>query len=160
MTGVRAVTPFLREITIKPHDPVECRPGAYIQVHVPDYAYDAGRIDVPEHHREDRRALGASAQLVNDAPVRCCYSISVPVEQVDGQLSFLVRFMPGERPGRGCAYMYTLREGDQVRFSGPFLRAAQGRSAEADPAKTKNGSLVSERPVRVLHRCCRPYFPS
>lgn len=120
VTGVKALTPFLREITLRPPHPIACRPGAYVQVYVPAYAREASQIDIPEHHREDWRALGSLAPLTNDAPVRRCYSISVPVEQIDGQLSFLVRFMPGERPGRGCGYMYTLREGDQVRFSGPF----------------------------------------
>lgn len=120
VTGIKALTPFLREITLRPQRPIDCRPGAYVQVHVPAYAREASHIDVPEHHREDWRAVGGLAQLVNDAPVRRCYSISVPVEQVDGQLSFLVRFMPGDRPGRGCGYMYTLRKGDEVRFSGPF----------------------------------------
>lgn len=120
VTGVKAITPFLREITMRPHMPVDCRPGAYVQVHVPAYSRDASHIEVPEHHREEWRAMGSLAQLVNDTPVRRCYSVSVPVEQLDGQLSFLVRFMPGIRPGRGSGYMYTLKEGDQVCFSGPF----------------------------------------
>lgn len=120
VTGIKALTPFLREITVRPRHRIDCRPGAYVQVHVPVYAREASQIDIPEHHREQWRSVGGLAQLVNDAPVRRCYSISVPVEQSDGQLSFLVRFMPGERPGRGCGYMYTLREGDELRFSGPF----------------------------------------
>ncbi len=120
VTGITPLTPFLREITLRPQQPIDCRPGAYVQVHVPVYACEASQIDIPEHHREQWRSAGSLPQLVNDAPVRRCYSISTPVEQSDGQLSFLVRFMPGERPGRGCGYMYTLREGDEVRFSGPF----------------------------------------
>jgi Na(+)-translocating NADH:ubiquinone oxidoreductase F subunit len=120
VTGVKAVAPFLREITIRPEQPIACRPGAYVQVHVPAYACDASRIEVPEDHREDWRATGSLAQLANDVPLRRSYSMSVPVECNEGQLSFLVRFMPRERPGRGSGYMYTLKEGDALRFSGPF----------------------------------------
>ena len=120
VTGVRAVTPFLREITIKPHNPVECRPGAYIQVHVPDYAYEAGRIDVPEHHRDDWKGISLPARLVNKEPLRRSYSLAIPVEKAGGQLTLLVRFIPGEQPGRGSSYMYSLKEGDTVRFSGAY----------------------------------------
>lgn len=120
VTSVVAVTPFLREITIRPERPISCRPGAYVQVHVPAYRRDASHIDVPEHHREDWRALGPITLLANDVPVRRSYSLSVPVEQVGGQLSFLVRFLPGKQPGRGSGYMYTLKKGDALCFSGPF----------------------------------------
>ncbi|QOY92575.1 2Fe-2S iron-sulfur cluster binding domain-containing protein [Massilia sp. UMI-21] len=120
VTGTQALTPFLREITIRARQPLACRPGCYVQIHVPAYARDAGDIELPEHHRADWRAAGNPARLVNHAPLRRAYSVCVPVEQLDGQLSFLVRFMPGASPGRGSGYMYTLKAGEEVRFSGPF----------------------------------------
>lgn len=120
VTSVKSVTPFLREVTVSPHGAVGCRPGSYVQIHVPAYARDASHVDIPEDHREDWRAAGSLAVLANDAPVRRSYSVSVPVECASGQLTFLVRFMPGERPGRGSGYMYTLKAGDEVQFSGPF----------------------------------------
>lgn len=120
VTSVLAVAPFLREITIRPKARFDCRPGAYIQVHVPDYARDAARIDTPEHHREDWKNVELPAQLVNPAPLRRSYSLAVPVEQAGGQLTLLVRFVAGQQPGKGSSYMYTLKEGDPVRFSGAF----------------------------------------
>ncbi|HEU4852906.1 MAG TPA: 2Fe-2S iron-sulfur cluster-binding protein [Telluria sp.] len=120
VTGVRAVTPFLREITLQPKGSVECRPGSYIQVHVPEYATDAAHVHLPDHHRDDWKHLTLPAKLVNTAPLRRSYSLAVPAEKVNGQLTLLVRFMPGQPPGRGSSYMYTLKEGDQVRFSGGF----------------------------------------
>jgi Na(+)-translocating NADH:ubiquinone oxidoreductase F subunit len=120
VTGVRAVTPFLREITIRPEEPLSCRPGAYLQLHVPPYARDASQVDIPHEHRDQWHALGPLSPLANESPVRRSYSISVPLERCGGQLTFLVRFMAGERPGRGSGYMYTLKPGDAVRFSGPF----------------------------------------
>ena len=120
VTSVRAVTPFLREITIRPATPLACRPGSYIQVHVPDYDRDAAHIHMPDEHRDDWKGLGLPAKLVNPEPVRRSYSLAVPVEKCGGQLTLLVRFMPGQQPGRGSGYMYTLKEGDRVRFSGAF----------------------------------------
>ncbi len=120
VTSVRAVTPFLREVTVRPQVPLGCRPGAYVQVHVPAYARDASHIEVPDHHREEWNNVGVLGQLTNDAPLRRSYSVAVPTECSDGQIVFLVRFMPGERPGRGSSYMYTLKPGDTVSFSGPF----------------------------------------
>ncbi|WP_082439646.1 MULTISPECIES: 2Fe-2S iron-sulfur cluster-binding protein [unclassified Massilia] len=120
VTGVKPVTPFLREITIRPDAPFECRSGAYVQVHVPAYVREASHVDVPPDHRADWNAAGPLTELSSSAALRRSYSIAVPVERVDGQLTFLVRFMPGARPGRGSGYMYTLKVGDAVRFSGPF----------------------------------------
>lgn len=120
VTGVRALTPFLREITIRPHAEVACRPGAYIQMHIPDYACDAATIAMPEHHRDDWKGLRLPARLVNPEPLRRSYSLAFPVEKAGGQLTLLVRFLPGQQPGKGSSYMYTLKEGDSVRFSGAF----------------------------------------
>lgn len=120
VTSVKAVTPFLREITIRPNAKVDCRPGSYIQVHVPDYARDVAHIELPEHHRDDWKGIELPATLVNPEPVRRSYSLAVPVDKAGGQLALLVRFLPGQQPGRGSGYMYTLKEGDQVRFSGAF----------------------------------------
>ncbi len=120
VTSVKAVAPFLREITIRPSEKIDCRPGSYIQVHVPDYARDASHIVTPEHHRDDWKSVQLPARLVNPAPLRRSYSLAVPVEQAGGQLTLLVRFIPGQQPGKGSSYMYTLNEGDTVRFSGAF----------------------------------------
>ena len=120
VTSVKAVTPFLREITIRPSAKVDCRPGSYIQVHVPDYERDAAHIVKPEDHHDDWKSVELPARLVNPAPLRRSYSLAVPVEQAAGQLTLLVRFMPGQQPGKGSSYMYTLNEGDKVRFSGAF----------------------------------------
>ena len=120
VASVRAVTPFLREITIRPSSKVECRPGSYIQVHVPGYQRDAAHIDLPAEHRDAWSTLTLPPQLVNAAPLRRSYSLAVPVEKCGGQLTLLVRFMPGAQPGKGSSYMYTLKAGDKVRFSGAF----------------------------------------
>lgn len=120
VTGAKAITPFLRELTIRPHTRLECRPGAYVQLHVPAYERDASHLDIPDDHLEDWHTAGRPERLANAVPVRRSYSVSVPVEQAGGELTFLVRFVPGATPGKGSGYVYTLKAGDEVRFSGPF----------------------------------------
>ena len=147
VAGVKALTPFLREIALRPARPLACRPGAYVQVHVPPYVRDAGHIDVPDEHRDDWRLAGASGRLVNEAPLRRSYSVAVPVERADGHLVFLVRFMPGERPGRGSGYMYTLKPGDTVAFSGPYGDFALKPGARA---KVFIGGGAGMAPLRAM----------
>lgn len=125
---VTAVTPFLREIVLKPdHAPgPEYQPGAYLQVHVPDYDLPAQRLMRPDHHHADWAALELPDKLVNREPVRRSYSLAMPVDQAQGRLTLLARFSPGRNdkkrhpPGKGSTYLYTLQPGDRVRYSGPF----------------------------------------
>ena len=126
--GVTAVTPFLREIVLAPKTPpgAEFQPGAYLQVHVPDYTLQHHDLAHPEHHRDDWAALALPGIFANKKPVRRSYSLSMPVEKAGGRLTLLARFSPGRRDskrqvtGKGSTYLYSLKPGDSVRFSGPF----------------------------------------
>jgi Na(+)-translocating NADH:ubiquinone oxidoreductase F subunit len=126
--SVRAVTPFLREIVLKapPAAASAFRPGAYLQIHVPDYSLRKHDIAHPEHHRDEWSALDLPAMLTNKEPVRRSYSLSLPVEKAGGHLTLLARFSPGRQDrkrqpvGKGSTYLYSLKPGDGVRFSGPF----------------------------------------
>ncbi|MFD2365669.1 2Fe-2S iron-sulfur cluster-binding protein [Pseudoduganella sp. GCM10020061] len=120
VTQVRAVAPFLREITLRPSAQLECRPGSYIQVHVPQYVRSASDIQLPDEHRDDWKGMALPDSWNSPVPLRRSYSLAIPVEKAGGQLTLLVRFIPGQQPGRGSSYMYTLKEGDKVRFSGAF----------------------------------------
>lgn len=125
---VCAITPFLREIVLRPAQPPgpEYQPGAYLQVHVPDYELPAERIVRPDEHHADWAALDLPDTVCNREPVRRSYSLSLPVDASDGRLTLLARFSPGRQdrkrqpPGKGSTYLYTLVPGDRVRFSGPF----------------------------------------
>lgn len=125
---VVAVTPFLREIVLRTSATIgpEYQPGAYLQVHVPDYALRRHDLVHPEHHGDDWKALELPTELVNKEAVRRSYSLSLPVAESDGRLSLLARFNPGAQSrkrvpsGKGSTYLYSLKPGDRVRFSGPF----------------------------------------
>jgi Na(+)-translocating NADH:ubiquinone oxidoreductase F subunit len=64
--------------------------------------------------------------IASREPVRRSYSLAMPLKQADGAITLLARFSPGRQdrkrhpPGKGSSYLYSLREGDALRFSGPF----------------------------------------
>lgn len=126
--SVLAITPFLREIVLRPESPPgpEFQPGAYLQLHVPDYTLRRDEIAYPEHHRDDWAALDLPASLHNKEAVRRSYSLALPVDQADGRLTLLARFSPGGQHkkralfGKGSTYLYSLKPGDAVEFSGAF----------------------------------------
>src|SRR3546814_16636024 len=94
----------------------EFQPGAYLQVHVPDYTLQRHDIDHPEHHRNDWAALDLPATLANKEPVRRSYSLALPVEKAGGHLTLLERFSPGCQgtkrppPDKGKTYLSRAEE--------------------------------------------------
>lgn len=128
VAGVRAVTPFLREIVLAPESKagVKWQPGSYLQIHVPEFNMSRTQIDFPQNHEGDWASLELPNEWRNKATLRRSYSLSCPVDQAGGHLTLLARFMHGAPshkdcpPGLGSAFLYGLRVGDIVRFSGPF----------------------------------------
>ncbi|MEO6280191.1 2Fe-2S iron-sulfur cluster-binding protein [Roseateles sp.] len=126
--SVRALSPFLREVVLRPNGKPgpEYRPGAYIQVHVPAYRMAKHQIDTPQDHYSAWAGLHLPAQWSSGALLRRSYSLSTPVQQTDGRLTLLVRFCHGKQggknhpPGKGSAYVYGLKAGDRLQYSGPF----------------------------------------
>lgn len=125
---VTAVTPFLREIVLAPDTSVgaDFQPGAYLQVHVPDYTLQRQDLQHPDHHRADWASLNLPETMANRDPVRRSYSLALPVEKAAGRVTLLTRFSPGRQDkkrqpvGKGSTYLYSLKAGDTLRFSGPF----------------------------------------
>jgi Na+-transporting NADH:ubiquinone oxidoreductase subunit F len=124
---VNALTPFLREITLRADGATFDAPaGAYVQVHVPAYEMCRTRMGYPEAHRADWDALGLLPVLVNAAEVRRAYSLALPPAIREGRVVLLARLYAapagGEATpsGRGSSYLYSLQVGDRVRLSGPF----------------------------------------
>ncbi len=125
---VTALTPFLREFVIKPDTAPDepFRPGCYVQVHVPSFELTRQDLDHPEHHREEWRSLDLPPRFGSKETVRRSYSLAMPMEQAEGRLTLLARFSPGRQhskrqpPGKGSSYLYSLKPGDRIRYSGPF----------------------------------------
>lgn len=125
---IESVTPFLREIVLRPDNAVgpEYQPGAYIQVHIPEYTAGRGQLSATEAHAADWQGLDLPETFHNREPVRRAYSLSSALSASEGRLTLLARFSPGKQarkrfpPGRGSTYLYMLKPGDHVTFSGPF----------------------------------------
>ncbi|MDP2005954.1 MAG: 2Fe-2S iron-sulfur cluster-binding protein [Rubrivivax sp.] len=126
--SVRALTPFLREIVLKPQTApgADFHPGAYLQVHVPAYTMERRQLVVPASQAAEWAALDLPERWHNKAPLRRSYSLACPVEQANGRITILPRLCHAKTgrkshpPGKGSAYLYSLAAGDVVRFSGPF----------------------------------------
>lgn len=126
--SVNPVTPFLREVVLVPEAnlPRTFRPGAYMQLHVPDYRLGLHDLDHPPAHSDDWKGLGLPQAIYNTEAVRRAYSLAMPANMADSGLTLLVRFSPGRPeagdfpPGKGSTYLYSLKPGDLVEFNGPF----------------------------------------
>ncbi|WP_158218963.1 2Fe-2S iron-sulfur cluster-binding protein [Roseateles aquatilis] len=126
--SVRALSPFMREVVLMPTGELGAayRPGSFIQIHVPAYKMGKHQIDAPQEHRSAWSGLQLPAQWSSGGMLRRSYSLSAPVRQTDGRLTLLVRFCHGKvggknhPPGKGSAYMFGLKAGDRLQYSGPF----------------------------------------
>lgn len=153
--SVAPVTPFLREIVLRPKSTPgpEFQPGAYIQVHVPAYSMPRHELSHPDHHANEWSALALPETLTSKAPLRRAYSLAMPVEKADGRVVLLARFSPGRQdkkrqpPGRGSTFLYSLKPGDRVLFSGPFGDFAI-RSAQAEKVFIGGGAGMA--PLRAM----------
>lgn len=126
--SVTALTPTLRQIVLAPEQRPDAsyRPGSYIQLHVPSFKASLQQIELPEAHRAIWDSWRLPPSWANESPVRRSYSLSAPVELTGGRIALLVRFLHGapgashHPPGKGSSYVYLLKPGDQVKYSGPF----------------------------------------
>ena len=157
--SAEAITPFLREIVLRPEvaPGSDYQPGSYLQIHVPDYSLPRQGIAHPEHHKKDWAELDLPETLSNKEAVRRSYSLSLPVEKTGGRLTLLARFSPGRQdrkrhpPGKGSTYLYSLKPGDRVRFSGPFGDFAIKPGANE---KVFIGGGAGMAPLRsMIHAC-------
>jgi Na(+)-translocating NADH:ubiquinone oxidoreductase F subunit len=151
---VTPITPFLREIVLRPEKKAgpEFRPGSYVQLHIPRYELALSAIHWPEHHHEEWKAMSLPAILRSKLALRRSYSLSMPPAQADGCLTLLVRFTPGmhgngHAPGKGSSYVYSLKPGDRVTFNGPFGEFALRRGRNE---KVFIGGGAGMAPLRAM----------
>lgn len=91
-----------------------------------NYSIENRQIDFPEAQRAAWQALQVPPLLHNKAPLRRSYCMSTPIDEAGGCITLLPRFCHGSaagkrhQPGRGSAYLYSLKEGGRINFSGPF----------------------------------------
>lgn len=122
------VSTFIKELVLQlePGETLEFKAGAYVQIDVPEYEARFSDFDVAARFRDTWEKFGlwhlkASAH----EPVFRAYSLaSPPYENI--AVRFTIRIatpppdIPEAPPGIGSSYVFSLKPGDRVTFSGPY----------------------------------------
>jgi len=122
------VSTFIKELVLKLDvgESLDFKAGAYIQIDIPEYEATFSDFDVAERFRaawEDFdlwRLRAAAAE-----PVFRAYSLASPPYE-NTAIRFTIRIatpppsVPGAPPGIGSSYVFSLKPGDRVTFSGPY----------------------------------------
>ena len=126
----RNVATFIKELVLEPipgTPAIDFRPGQYLQLHVPAYAWVRFRdFDVCEPYASVWRAHGLyDVTASNPVDVRRNYSLAIRPADAGSGLRLNVRIAtppPGQAcdAGAGSSYVWALRPGDTVKASGPF----------------------------------------
>jgi Na+-transporting NADH:ubiquinone oxidoreductase subunit F len=122
------VSTFIKELVIKIDDgeSLDFKAGAYIQIDIPEYDVAFSKFDVAERfaaawEKFNLRKLKSSAR----EPVFRAYSLASPPSE-NTELRFTIRIatpppgMPDIPPGIGSSYVFSLKPGDPITFSGPY----------------------------------------
>jgi len=129
VTEARFVTPFIREIRVKPTSDhsMSFRPGSYMQVTIPACQISLDDLEhAPKVFRDAWVASGASRHVVTDQPLHRTYSMANAPSETEGEFILNVRIaLPqgvetGVPVGMGSTYMNNLKVGDKLTVRGPF----------------------------------------
>lgn len=122
------VATFIKELVLAmdPGERLEFQAGAYIQIDIPEYEAPFTSFDVAERFRSVWENFDLwNLRARSDAPVFRAYSLASPPYE-DTRLRFTIRIatppphVPGAPPGVGSSYVFSLKNGDRVTFSGPY----------------------------------------
>lgn len=156
VSALNSYGPFLRELVICPDerltDPYPA--GSFVQVAIPEY--NCRRADLWTGLNDLTFDLGSEpdSPISNRLAARRSYSLCEEVKlRGDREIRLLVRWSPGSpgnkvtRPGKGSSYLFTLRPGDSIGFTGPF---GNFRLKPTDAPKVFLGSGAGMGPLRAM----------
>lgn len=129
---ITPVSPTLREIVLAPESPMPpLAAGQFIELDVPAFEVATAALSHPRAPLPPAWLARAPSTVGHPRALARAYSPSLPPTVSDGLLPLLVRLeheSKGAVIGRGSAYLFSRREGDTVRFRGPFgaFRLAPG----------------------------------
>jgi len=122
------VSTFIKELVLEldPGESLEFKAGAYIQIDIPEYETRFTDFDVADRFKAawenfNLWQLKASAS----EPVFRAYSLASPPYE-NTCIRFTIRIatpppgVPEALPGIGSSYVFSLKPGDRVTFSGPY----------------------------------------
>jgi len=122
------VATFIKELVLQlePGDNLDFKPGAYVQIDIPEYELSYEQIDVAEQYRAVWKKFNLwELQAVSREPVNRAYSLANPPFEKD-ILKFTIRIAtPPPKaadipPGIASSYIFNLKPGDAVVLSGPY----------------------------------------
>lgn len=151
----RQLTPLIREVVLQLPDGVrpDITAGAFIQVTAPPFALKYSDIYVRDAFEEAWLPL-RDLSVATDSEVTRAYSISNrPEDTAAGRLVMNVRLalpppsVKDAPPGVVSSWLFSLREGDQVKVSGPF---GTFRAMESDREMVFIGGGVGMAPLRAM----------
>lgn len=120
------VATFIKELVLELSEPMDFRPGGYIQIDVPPYHLNYRDFDIEKEYIEDwKRCSLLDFEADNEEEIFRAYSMANhPAEK--GLVILNVRIAtppPAKRnvpPGIASSYIFNLKPGDRVTISGPF----------------------------------------
>ena len=116
---------FLR-FDIDNNEVLKFKAGGYIQISVPANTYDFKSFDIPEEYRGDWNKFNLwKYKTVVEEPIFRAYSMANhPAE--GNRVALTIRIAtppprtPDVNPGQCSSYVFSLKKGDKVNFSGPY----------------------------------------
>lgn len=122
------VATFIKELVLKldPGQSLVFKAGAYIQFDIPEYEADFADFSVAEKYKAAWKQFSLlTLKSRSDEPVNRAYSLASPPAEGD-LLKFTIRIatpppdMMDAPPGVGSSYVFNLKAGDRLTFSGPY----------------------------------------
>ena len=128
------VATFIKEFVVKlpEGEHLNFQSGGYIQIDVPAITVDYKDIDVDDQFKEDWKKMGMyDLKMVNPTPTVRAYSMACyPAEGDIIKLNVRIATPPFDRaagkwvdvnPGICSSYIYSLKPGDKITISGPYI---------------------------------------
>jgi len=156
VVSTRTIAPIIREIVLSPvgDEPFTFTPGAFVQIEAPAYDLKFADYEIAPEHRAawDQQGLDA-LRAHGKGGVSRAYSIANNAVMDAGRIVLLIRLaLPppdyhGVLPGVVSSWLFGLREGDDISFTGPF---GSFTAQEGDREMVFIGGGVGMAPLRAI----------
>lgn len=121
------VATFIKELILKvdPDEEFEFDAGHYIQIDIPEYQLTFEDFDVENTYVDDWDNYQLwNIRAESDEPIFRAYSLANPPYEKEPRLTVRIATPPSDKPdappGLGSSYIFNLKAGDKVTFSGPY----------------------------------------
>jgi len=120
------VATYIKELVLRPDEPLSFKSGAYIQIDVPEYEFCFKDFDIDSKYVSEWKKYNLMELTSSGvSPGFRAYSLANPPHETD-ILKMTVKIAtppPGTSgipPGFGSSYVFGLKPGDRVTVSGPY----------------------------------------